>query len=157
MMPPFGAVGADAATRSASSAGIQSIGSPFQNALMSSIVARRGIAGSTVYSATKAAQAGLVEALRAEWLGTPLRASVVFPISTATEFHDAIRRDYGFEIHGRGPKQSAGSVAEAVLRCIDHPRAEVYPYGVSRALAVLNILAPSLADRVVQRFSRRKK
>ncbi len=125
--------------------------------VMSSIVARRGIAGSTVYSATKAAQAGLVEALRAEWLGTPLRASVVFPISTATEFHDAIRRDYGFEIHGRGPKQSAGSVAEAVLRCIDHPRAEVYPYGVSRALAVLNILAPSLADRVVQRFSRRKK
>jgi short-subunit dehydrogenase len=125
--------------------------------VMSSIVARRGIAGSTVYSATKAAQAGLVEALRAEWHGTPLRASVVFPISTATEFHDAIRRDYGFEIHGRGPKQTAASVAEAVVRCIDHPRAEVYPYGVSRALAVLNILAPSLSDRFVQRFARRKK
>lgn len=125
--------------------------------VMSSIVARRGIAGSSVYSATKAAQAGLVEALRAEWHGTPLRASAIFPISTATEFHDAIRRDYGFEIHGRGPKQTAQTVAEAVMRCIDHPRAEVYPYRLSRALAVLNILAPSLADRVVQRFSRRKK
>lgn len=125
--------------------------------VMSSIVARRGIAGSSVYSATKAAQAGLVEALRAEWHGTPLRASAIFPISTATKFHEAIRRDYGFEIHGRGPTQTAATVADAVVRCIDHPRAEVYPYRLSRALAILNILAPSLSDRVVQRFSRRRK
>lgn len=124
--------------------------------VMSSIVARRGIAGSSVYSATKAAQAGLVEALRAEWHGTPLCASVIFPVSTVTEFHDAIRRDYGFAIHGRGPKQRAATVAEAVVRCIDRPRAEVYPYRLSRALAVLNILAPALSDRVVRRFSRRR-
>ncbi len=124
--------------------------------VMSSIVARRGIAGSSVYSATKAAQAGLVEALRAEWLRTPIHASSIFPISTATEFHDAIRRDYGFEIHGRGPKQTAATVADAVVRCVDYPCAEVYPYRLSRALAVLNILAPSLSDRVVQRFARRK-
>jgi len=125
--------------------------------VMSSVVARRGIAGSSVYSATKAAQAGLVEGLRAEWHGTPLRASVVYPISTATEFHDAIRRDYGFEIHGLGPKQTAASVAEAVMRCIDQPRAEVYPYGRARLLSILNVLAPSLTDRFVQRFSRTRK
>lgn len=125
--------------------------------VMSSIVARRGIAGSSVYSATKAAQAGLVEALRAEWHGTPLRASAIFPISTATEFHEVIRRDYGFEVHGRGPKQTAATVADAVVRCIDHPRAEVYPYRLSRALAIVNILAPSLSDRVVQRFNRTRK
>jgi short-subunit dehydrogenase len=125
--------------------------------VMSSVVARRGIAGSSVYSATKAAQAGLVEALRAEWHGTALHASVVYPISTATEFHDAIRRDYGFEIHGLGPKQTAGSVADAVIRCLDHPRAEVYPYGRARLLSILNILAPSLTDRLVQRFSRTRK
>lgn len=125
--------------------------------VMSSVVARRGIAGSSVYSATKAAQVGLVEGLRAEWHGTPLRASVVYPISTATEFHEAIRRDYGFEIHGLGPKQTAASVADAVMRCIDHPRAEVYPYGRARLLSILNVLAPSLTDRFVQRFSRTRR
>lgn len=125
--------------------------------VVSSIVARRGIAGSSVYSATKAAQAGLVEALRAEWHGTPLHASAIFPISTATEFHDAIHRDYGFEVHGRGPKQTAATVADAVVRCIGHPRAEVYPYRFSRALAILNILAPALSDRLVQRFNRTRR
>lgn len=125
--------------------------------VMSSIVARRGIAGSSVYSATKAAQAGLVESLRAEWHGTPLRASAVYPVSTATEFHDTIRRDFGFEVHGMGPKQQASSVADAVMRCIDRPRPEVYPYGRARLLSILNILAPGMADRLVQRFSRRRR
>ncbi|MBM3749979.1 MAG: SDR family NAD(P)-dependent oxidoreductase [Acidimicrobiia bacterium] len=124
--------------------------------VVSSIVGRRGIAGSSVYSATKAAQAGLVESLRAEWHGTPLRASAVYPISTATEFHDAIRRDYGFTVQGRGPRQTADSVAQAVVRCIDAPKPEVYPYRRARALAVLNSLAPGLADRLVTRFGRRR-
>jgi short-subunit dehydrogenase len=124
--------------------------------VISSIVGRRGIGGSSVYSATKAAQAGLVESLRAEWRGTPLRASVVYPVSTATEFHDAIRRDYGFTVQGRGPKQTADSVAQAVLRCLDRPRAEVYPYRIARVLSVVNILAPGLADRLVTRFGRRR-
>lgn len=124
--------------------------------VVSSIVGRRGIAGSSVYSATKAAQAGLVESLRAEWHGTPLRASAVYPISTATEFHDAIRRDYGFTVQGRGPRQTADSVAQAVLRCIDTPKPEVYPYRRARALAVLNSLAPGLTDRLVTRFGRRR-
>lgn len=122
--------------------------------VVSSIVGRRGIAGSAVYSATKAAQAGLVESLRAEWQGTGLRATAVYPISTATEFHDAIKRDYGVDVHGQGPKQSAAAVAEAVLRCVDHPSAEVYPYRRARLLSVLNILAPATADRLVRRFGR---
>ena len=43
---------------------------------VSSIVGRRGMAGSSVYSATKAAQVVFIEALRAEFAGTDLRASV---------------------------------------------------------------------------------
>ena len=61
---------------------------------VSSIVGRRGTAGSAVYSATKAAQIGFIEALRAEFIGTGLRASVVFPISTRTEFHADRWRDW---------------------------------------------------------------
>ncbi len=49
---------------------------------VSSIVGRRGVGGSSVYAATKAAQMAFIESLRAEFIGTPLRASVVFPVVT---------------------------------------------------------------------------
>lgn len=122
--------------------------------VISSIVGRRGIGGSAVYSATKAAQVGLVEGIRAEWLGTPLKASLVYPISTATEFHDAIRRNFGQKVHGSGPRQSAASVAQAVVACIERPRAEVYPYRRAKLLAVFNVIAPGTLDWFVQRFRR---
>jgi NADP-dependent 3-hydroxy acid dehydrogenase YdfG len=124
--------------------------------VMSSIVGRRGIAGSSVYSATKAAQAGLVEALRAEWLGTGLHASVVFPVSTATEFRDVIERDYGLEVEGKGPQQSPDIIANAVARCLASPAAEVYPYRPPPPPPPPHILAPGLADRLVRRFGRRR-
>ncbi len=123
---------------------------------VSSIVGRRGIAGSSVYSATKAAQAGLIEALRAEWLHTGLHATAVYPVSTATEFHDAIEREHGYRVKGLGPKQTAESVARAIADVIEHPRAEVYPYRRSRLLAVANTLWPAATDRLVRRFSRRR-
>jgi len=43
-----------------------------------------------------------------------------------------------------------------VVRCVRHPRPEVYPYGKSRALAVLNIVAPGFTDRMVRRYGRRR-
>jgi NADP-dependent 3-hydroxy acid dehydrogenase YdfG len=124
---------------------------------ISSIVGRRGIGGSSVYAATKAAQVGFIESLRAEFAGTPFRASLVLPVSTLTEFHETMRREYGFEVTRVGPRQSAATVAEAVARCITSPRAEVYPHRLSRGLAVLNVLAPSLTDRAVRRFTRRRR
>lgn len=122
---------------------------------ISSIVGRRGIAGSSVYSATKAAQLGLIEGLRAEFLGTNLRASVVFPVGTDTEFHAAIKRDFGHDIQGRGPRQSADDVARAVVDCVVKPRAEVYPFPKAWWLSVLSVIAPAQADRIVQKFGRR--
>ena len=122
---------------------------------VSSIVGRRGIAGSAVYSATKAAQIGFIEGLRAEFFGTGLHASVVYPVSTVTEFHDAILRDFGQRIKGRGPKQSADDVARAIVECVVRPKAEVYPLRKAWWLSVLSVVAPAQADRVVQRWGRR--
>lgn len=121
---------------------------------VSSIVARRGVAGSSVYSASKAAQMAFIESLRAEFLGTNLHASVIFPVSTTTEFHAAIARDYGQAVKGHGPKQSAASVAEAIAACIERPRAEVYPYRWAKLLSVVSAIAPAQADRLVRRFRR---
>ncbi|MBP8274727.1 MAG: SDR family NAD(P)-dependent oxidoreductase [Acidobacteria bacterium] len=122
---------------------------------ISSIVGRRGIPGSALYSATKSAQIGLMEGIRAEVFGTDIHASLVYPIATATEFHAAIERDFGQETHGTGPKQTAAQVARAIVDCVEHPRAEVYPYRASKLLAVLSVIAPALADRFVQKYTRR--
>jgi NAD(P)-dependent dehydrogenase (short-subunit alcohol dehydrogenase family) len=123
---------------------------------ISSIVGRRGIAFMGGYSATKAAQAGLAESLRTEFAGSPIKISCVYPISTRTEFHDAMARDFGHTVSGLGPKQTVDEVARAIVKCIRRPRPEVYPHALSRGLAVLNVIAPRFTDRFVQKFGRRR-
>lgn len=125
--------------------------------IVSSIVGRRGIAQMSGYSATKAAQVGFAESLRAELAGTDIHVSVVFPISTTTEFRDAMQRDYGHSVSGLGPKQTAEDVARAVADCLERPRPEVYPYGRAKLLSILSVLAPAFADRFVGRFGRRRR
>jgi short-subunit dehydrogenase len=125
--------------------------------IISSIAGQRGIGFMSGYSATKAAQIGFAEGLRAELAGTGIHVSLVFPVSTVTEFHDAMRRDFGHAVSGLGPKQTAEDVARAIARCLEHPRVEVYPLWKSRALVLLNAVAPGFADRVVEKYGRRRR
>lgn len=125
--------------------------------IVSSIVGQRGIPLMSGYSATKAAQAGFAESLRSEFSGTGVSVSIVFPISTDTEFRDAMRRDFGQAVSGLGPRQSVEEVARAIVECVRRPRAEVYPHRMSRGLAILNALAPGFTDRFVQKYGRRRK
>ena len=122
----------------------------------SSIVGRRGIAFMSGYGATKAAQAGFAESLRTEFAGTDIHVSCVFPISTSTEFRKAMVRDYGHNVSGLGPKQTVEEVGRAIVACLRRPRPEVYPHRKSRALVVLNALAPDLTDRLVRKYGRRR-
>ena len=124
--------------------------------VISSIVGQRGIALMSGYSATKAAQVAFVECLRSEFSGTGIAVSVVFPVSTDTEFRQAMKRDYGHSVSGLGPKQSMDDVARAVVQCVRRPRAEVYPHAASRALTILNAIAPALTDKIVRRYGRRR-
>jgi short-subunit dehydrogenase len=124
--------------------------------IVSSIVGQRGIAQMSGYSATKAAQVGFAESLRAEFAGTAVSVSVVYPVSTDTEFRSAMARDYGHEVSGLGPRQSADDVARAVVACVRRPRPEVYPHAASRTLAIVNAIAPGVADRLVRKYGRRR-
>lgn len=124
--------------------------------IVSSIVGKRGIGFTSAYSATKAAQVGLAEGLRAELHGTGIHVSVIIPVSTRTEFHDAMKRDFGHAVSGLGPKQDAADVARSVAACLQRPRAEVYPHAMSRGLVILNAIAPGLTDRLVQKYGRRR-
>jgi NADP-dependent 3-hydroxy acid dehydrogenase YdfG len=124
--------------------------------VVSSVAGLRGVSGMSVYSATKAAQMGFIEGLRTEFLGSGLHASVVYPVSTRTEFHEAMHKTFGHAVEGKGPKQDAASVADAVARCLAHPRGEVFPYGPARLLRLANAISPTLVDRFMRRFSRRR-
>ncbi len=123
---------------------------------VSSIVGRRGIARMSGYSATKAAQVGFAESLRAEFTGSDIHVSIVYPVSTDTEFRHAMTRDYGHTVAGLGPKQPVEQVARAIVDCVRRPRPEVYPHRMSKALAVVNAVAPGFTDRLVRKYGRRR-
>ena len=61
----------------------------------SSIVGKRGVPYMGAYAATKFAQVGLAECLRAELAGSDIHVSVVYPVSTETEFFDVMSRETG--------------------------------------------------------------
>lgn len=123
---------------------------------VSSIVGQRGIAQMSGYSATKAAQTAFAESLRAEFAGSNIHVSVVFPVSTETEFRQAMARDFGHSVSGLGPKQPVEAVASAIVDCIRRPRPEVYPHRMSKALAIVNAVAPGFTDRLVRKYGRRR-
>jgi short-subunit dehydrogenase len=115
---------------------------------VSSIVGHRSLPGGSAYGASKAAQISLTESLRVELRGTGIHAISVHPIATRTEFAAVALKESG----GRGgspvgPVQTAEEVAAAMVRAVRHPRAEVHPYPMSRALVALNAMFPSLVDR----------
>jgi short-subunit dehydrogenase len=124
--------------------------------VVSSIVGKRGVPYMGAYAATKFAQVGLAECLRAEVAGSHIRVTVVYPVSTDSEFFDVMSHQTGTAVTpASGPRQSVETVADAIARAIDRPTAEVYPHFTSRLLVVLNALAPGFTDRVVQRFGRK--
>lgn len=124
--------------------------------VVSSIVGKRGIPYMGAYAATKFAQVGLAESLRSELAGSAIHVSVVFPVSTETEFFSVMSNETGTAVtRAAGPRQSADTVANAIARALDRPVPEIYPHAKSRALVVFNALAPGLCDRVVKRFGRK--
>jgi short-subunit dehydrogenase len=124
--------------------------------IVSSIVGKRGVPYMGAYAATKFAQVGLAECLRSEVVGSNIRVSVVYPVSTETEFHDVMSRQTGTLVtRAAGPRQDASIVADAIARAIDRPVPEVFPHFKSRALVWANTFAPGFTDRVVKRFGRK--
>jgi short-subunit dehydrogenase len=124
--------------------------------IVSSIVGKRGVPYMGAYSATKFAQVGLAESLRSELAGSDIHVTVVFPVSTETEFFDVMSHETGSEVRRTtGPSQTAEQVADAIARAIEHPVPEVYPYAKSRGLVWLNALAPGICDRLVKKYGRK--
>jgi short-subunit dehydrogenase len=125
--------------------------------IVSSVAGRRGIPYMGAYAATKFAQVGLGESLRAELRGSGIHVTLVFPISTRTEFFDVMTGESGFETEARGPKQDVSAVADAIARAIEAPVPEVFPYRRARLLGLVNAVAPGFTDRLTRRWGRQPK
>ena len=123
--------------------------------IVSSIVGKRGVPFMAAYAATKFAQVGFAESLRAELRGSGIHVTIVYPISTRTEFFDVMTRVSGSATRAAGPQQDASAVADAIARAIDSPVAEVFPFRIARLLGIVNAMAPQFTDRLVQRWGRK--
>lgn len=124
--------------------------------IVSSIVGKRGVPYMGAYSATKFAQDGLAQCLRCEVSGSNIHVTVVYPVSTETEFFDVMARETGMPVaRAAGPRQTANVVANAIARAIERPVPEVFPHFKSRALVWVNTFAPGFTDRLVKRFGRK--
>src|SRR5689334_12505274 len=123
-----------------------------QIVIVSSAAARRGLPMFGPYSATKAAQLSLAEALRVELKEQRIAVTSVHPVGTDTEFFETAER-LG---KGRMPprmrgevRQTAEEVARAMVAGIEKPRREVWPKLGSRFVLSAVTYLPGVGEWVM--------
>jgi len=125
--------------------------------LVSSFVARRAVPCLGAYSATKAAQLSIAEALRVELKSQQVAVTSVHPIMTKTEF-GAVAEQQG-EIRlprdGDSLQQTVEHVAKRMVAAIERPRPELWPSRPSRWVASLGTLLPRLMDKGMSSYLRK--
>lgn len=125
--------------------------------VVSSAAARRGLVYFGAYSATKAAQLSVAEALRVELEPDGIAVTSVHPVTTSTEFFRVAEQRTGrrLQVPGRTPlSQQPAQVARAMARRIASPSRECWPHEPSRWLLGLAALFPSAGDLVMRRVKR---
>lgn len=113
--------------------------------LVSSIAGHMGVAGETVYSATKAGLAGFGAAVRNEFAARGIAVSLVVPGVVSTSFFE--RRGTPYERTSPRPIPPE-RVARALVKAVDRNRAEVFVPAWLRLPARLRGAAPALIDTV---------
>ncbi len=123
---------------------------------VSSAAGRIAYPGIGAYSATKSAIVALTDALRAETADAGIRASVVLPIGTRTEFFEVARLVDGGSVGPHGPTQSPEHVAQRIVGCAKRPTVEVIPFRPLRLGVVLHALFPALLSFIGRRAYRQQ-
>lgn len=106
------------------------------------------------YTVSKHAVQGLAEVIRRELQseGVPISVTSIKPGVINTPFYDNARSHLGFKPTAPPPAYHPSVVAETILYAAEHPVRDMYPGGVGRAAALLQLAAPSLADAFLARF-----
>lgn len=122
--------------------------------MCSSAVAKFTLSGFAAYSATKAAQNHVCRAMRMELRSHGIAVASVHPVTTRTEFFARAAEFSGGPVLPAGGLrppaswfvQSPERVARAVVRCLRHPRPEVWTSFTTRLAAGVMTLFPRLMD-----------
>ncbi len=117
--------------------------------IVSSAAARRGLPYVGAYSATKAAQLSIAEALRVELSPRQIAVTSVHPVGTQTEFFK-VAEEGGtspLKVPGDGAhRHSAERVVRGIVRAIERPKREVWSSPMARVLLAVNALFPAIGD-----------
>jgi short-subunit dehydrogenase len=125
-----------------------------QIVIVSSAAGRRGLPYFGAYSATKAAQLSLAEALRVELKHDGIAVTSIHPVGTKTDFFttaEAVSASRLPKRHGIEVQQTAEAVAARIVAGMERPRAEVWPYRVARVALSVATLFPGVVDRALSK------
>lgn len=118
---------------------------------VASVVGRRGIPGQAAYAASKAAVVSIGESLRVEWAHEGIAVCTLNPGLTATGFFESQPNPSHLPDPDLTTSSGPNQVAEHVLALDRSPRPEVSLRAKWRLLALLSLLAPRFADRLLVR------
>ena len=121
---------------------------------VSSFAGKVGVPYYSFYNASKFAVAGLTEAWRRELGSRGIRVALVIPAAVETEFLARLDRGRALGIGPAGTILKPEEVARAIVGALERPRPEIYIPRRNRWLALLKVVAPRLADRIVNRLFR---
>ena len=123
--------------------------------IVSSAAARRGVPYLGPYSATKAAQLSIAEALRVELKEKGIAVTSVHPVMTHTEFGDVAETPGAIKLpRVSGPRQTVDHVARKMIAAMQRPRPEVWPHSFTRVQLAFAALFPRIADFVMTGYYR---
>lgn len=123
--------------------------------VVSSAAARRGVPFIGVYSGAKAAQLAIAEALRVELRDDRIAVTTVHPTPTKTEFREVAEKLGEYKLPPSSDfikTQTAQQVALAMLRAIEKPRPEVWPWRLAGLGLSAGTLVPRLMDRMMYKY-----
>src|SRR2546423_1011757 len=117
--------------------------------IVSSAAARRATPFIGPYSATKAAQPSIAQALRVELRPQRIAVTSVHPIMTKTDFGDVAEQLSGVKLPRakRAFHQTVEHVVRRMVKAIENPTPEVWPHRPTRIAILLAAMMPRLTDR----------
>ncbi len=131
--------------------------------ICSSCLARQAIPYYGAYSATKAAQHHLGQAMRHELQPSGVAVTTVHPITTSTELFDKVKQLSGSQrLSHSSPgwlTQTPEFVAARTIACLRRPRAELWPGlagGMIRVAMSVAGMWPGLGDFALRRMVRKR-